>query len=204
MSTAVEVIRKQGVVAIVRTATAEDAARNVATLIGAGLRVVEVSLVTPHALDVVRAALAEAPDGVKVGVGTALTADDVREAAAAGATFVVSPIVRESVIKTALELGLDTLPGAASPTEALQAVEWGATLVKLFPASLWSPAVLREVLTALPALQTVPTGGVTLDAAADWIRAGAIALGIGGALTRASDPADVARKLIAEIAAARP
>jgi 2-dehydro-3-deoxyphosphogluconate aldolase/(4S)-4-hydroxy-2-oxoglutarate aldolase len=204
MSAVIDTIRQQGIVAIVRTPTAEDAARNVATLIGAGLKVVEVSLVTPHALDVIRAAVEEAPVGVFIGVGTALTVEDVRLAVKAGARFVVSPIVREEVIKAALDAGLDTLPGATTPSEAMRAVEWGSTLVKLFPASLWSPAVLREALTALPALQTVPTGGVTLDAAPDWIRAGAVALGIGGALTRAGDPVGVARTLISEIAAARP
>jgi 2-dehydro-3-deoxyphosphogluconate aldolase/(4S)-4-hydroxy-2-oxoglutarate aldolase len=201
--TAIDIIREQGVVAIVRSATAEDAARNVSTLIGAGLRAVEVSLVTPGALEVIRAAAADAPDGVVIGVGTALTVDNVRDAAAAGARFVVSPILREDVIKAALDLGMDTLPGVATPSEALQAIEWGSTLVKLFPASLWSPAVLREVLTALPWLETVPTGGVTLDSAADWIRAGGTALGIGSALTKAADPAAVGAGLLAAIASAR-
>lgn len=203
MSAVMSAIREQGVVAIVRAADAESASRNVATLIAAGLRVVEVSLVTPGALDVIRAAVDAAPEGVQVGVGTAVTAEEVRLAAAAGAAFVVSPVTRESVIKASLDAGLETLPGVATPTEALQAIEWGTTLVKLFPASLWSPSILREVLTALPALQTVPTGGVTIDAAPEWIRAGAVALGIGGALTRAEDPGSVARALLDAIASAR-
>lgn len=200
---ALDIIRDQGVVAIVRNASAEEAARNVGVLVGAGLRAVEVSLVTPGAIEVIRKAAEEAPDGVAIGVGTALSVADVQAAAGAGATFVVSPILREDVIKATLDAGLTALPGVATPTEALQAVEWGSTLVKLFPASLWSPAVLKEVLAALPHLQTVPTGGVTLDGAPDWIAAGAVALGIGGALTRASDPSDVARRLVAAIAAAR-
>lgn len=203
MSAVLEAVRDQGVVAIVRTADAESAARNVATLIAAGLRVVEVSLVTPNALDVIRSAVDRAPDGVHIGVGTAVTAEEVQGAADAGARFVVSPVLRERVLKATLDAGLDPLPGVATPTEALQALEWGATFVKLFPASLWSPTVLKELLTALPALQTVPTGGVTIEAAPEWIRAGAVALGIGGALTRASDPAGVAHALIETIAAAR-
>lgn len=203
MSTPLEVIREQGIVAIVRSSTEAEADRVVQQLLLSGLRAIEVSLVTPGALAVIRRAVAAAPEGVMIGVGTALTVDDVRSAAEAGARFVVSPIVHRGVIETSLDAGLDTLPGAATPTEALQAIEWGSTLVKIFPASLWSPAILREVLTALPALQTVPTGGVGLDSAADWIRSGAVAVGIGSALSRAADPAQVARQLTAEIAAAR-
>ncbi len=203
MSTPLEVIREQGIVAIVRSSTEAEADRVVQQLLLSGLRAIEVSLVTPGALAVIRRAVAAAPEGVMIGVGTALTVDDVRGAAEAGARFVVSPIVHRGVIETSLDAGLDMLPGAATPTEALQAIEWGSTLVKIFPASLWSPAILREVLTALPALQTVPTGGVGLDSAADWIRSGAVAVGIGSALSRAADPAQVARRLAAEIAAAR-
>lgn len=203
MSGVLSAIREQGVVAIVRASDAESGARDVATLVAAGLRVIEVSMVTPGALDVIRAAVASAPVGVYIGVGTAVTPDEVRLASAAGATFVVSPVLRESVLKASLDAGLATLPGVSTPTEALQALEWGTTLVKLFPASLWSPSILREVLTALPALQAVPTGGVSLGAAPEWIRAGAVALGIGGTLTRANDPAVVARALLDAVAAAR-
>ena len=203
MSEISNAIRDQGVVAIVRTKDTESAIRNVTTLIEAGLRVVEVSLVTPGAVDVIRRAVNTAPEGVHIGVGTVVTSDDVRVAAAAGATFVVSPVIRESVIKASLDAGLAPLPGVATPTEALQALEWGSTFVKLFPASLWSPSILRDVLTALPALEAVPTGGVTLDSAASWIRAGAVALGIGGALTNDENPRRTARALLGAISSAR-
>lgn len=201
--TALQTIHAQGVVAIVRNTSAEEAARNVDTLVASGLQVVEVSLVTPGAIDVIRRAADTAPEGTYIGVGTALTVEDVHLAHAAGAAFVVSPILREDVVKAALDLGLPTLPGVATPTEMLQAMEWGSPLVKIFPASLWTPAVLREMLTALPQVHAVPTGGVTLENAADWIRAGAVALGIGSALTKAADPSAVARGLLDVIAAAR-
>ncbi len=196
-------VREQGVVAIVRAADQEAAAKSARTLVQSGLHVVEVSLVTPGALDVIRTMVGESPDNVHIGVGTALTPLEVQLAAAAGARFVVSPVLRESVLKTALDLGLDTFPGVATPTEALQALEWGSTMVKLFPASLWSPSVLREVLSALPELETVPTGGVTLASAPEWIRAGAKAVGIGSALTKASNPSAVSASLLEAIAIAR-
>jgi 2-dehydro-3-deoxyphosphogluconate aldolase/(4S)-4-hydroxy-2-oxoglutarate aldolase len=91
----------------------------------------------------------------------------------------------------------------ATPTEAVDAVAAGAPAVKVFPASLWRPDVLREVRAALPWLETVPTGGVTPANAPDWIRAGALAVGVGSALTKAADPAAAASALLVSIASAR-
>lgn len=203
MTTALQTIETQGIVTIVRGATEAEARAAVWRLVEAGLRAVEVSLVTPGALEVIRETAASAPPGIMIGVGTALTESHVLSAIEAGATFVVSPVVRESVIRTCTDAGITVLPGAATPTEALDAVEWGAPLVKIFPASLWSPAVLKEVLAAMPFLRTVPTGGVRPETAGEWIRAGAVAVGIGSALTKSADPANAAAALIASIEAAR-
>lgn len=200
---ALEVIRSQGVVAIVRSPTAEEAAAAVATLLRAGLRAVEVSLVTPDALEVVREAAARAPHDVVIGVGTVLTIDQFHDSVDAGARFVVSPSFDRAVVREAAATGILALPGVATPTEAVDAVAAGASAVKLFPASLWRPDVLREVRAALPWLETVPTGGVTPANAPDWIRAGALAVGVGSALTKASDPAAAAEALLASIASAR-
>lgn len=197
------VIREQGVVAIVRTATAEAAAADVGTIVRAGLRAVEVSLVTPDAIEVIRDAARLAPAGVEIGVGTALSAADVTRAVDAGATFIVAPTLREDVIRTAIEAGVAVLPGAATPTEAMQAHEWGAEFAKIFPASLWSPAVLKDLLAALPQLQAVPTGGVTIDNAAAWIRSGAVALGVGSAITKAPEPGGFAQRLLDTVDRAR-
>ncbi|NYF16552.1 2-dehydro-3-deoxyphosphogluconate aldolase/(4S)-4-hydroxy-2-oxoglutarate aldolase [Microbacterium sp. AK009] len=202
-SNALDVIRGQGVVAIVRARTADDAASTVDALLEAGIRAVEVSLVTPNALDVVRAAAAAAPDDVAVGVGTVLSVNDVTAAVTAGARFIVAPAFDASVVQAAIAAGIDVLPGVATPTEAVTAVAAGATAVKVFPASLWSPAVLREVRTALPWLTTVPTGGVSLETAPEWIRAGAAAVGIGSALTGSANPGATAARLLDAIHDAR-
>jgi len=203
MSSILETIRQQGVVAIVRATDAREALQTIRVLVRSGLRVLEVSLVTPNALDLIRMVVTEVPGGVHIGVGTALTPEHVRLAAAAGATFVVSPVLNERVLKTTLDLGLASLPGVATPTEALRAREWGSTLVKLFPGSLWSPGALSELLAALPNLELVPTGGITPTSAAEWIRSGATALGIGASLTKSSDPAATVRTLLSTIAGAR-
>jgi 2-dehydro-3-deoxyphosphogluconate aldolase/(4S)-4-hydroxy-2-oxoglutarate aldolase len=200
---ALEIIRAQGVVAIVRSASPEDAAATVSTLVDAGLRAVEVSLVTPQALEVVRAAATDAPDGTLIGVGTVLTVEELVASIDAGARFVVSPTFNSAVVREAADRGILCLPGVATPTEAVDAVAAGAPAVKVFPASLWRPDVLREVRAALPWLETVPTGGVTPANAPDWIRAGALAVGVGSALTKAADPAAAASALLVSIASAR-
>lgn len=203
MSEVTEAVLSQGVIAIVRSTSREQALSIVRSLMHSGLAAIEVSLVTPGALDVIRTSVTEAPAGCFIGVGTVLTVDDLSASIGAGARFAVAPIAVEAVIRAAVSAGIDIFPGAATPSEAVAAARWGASLVKVFPASLWSPAVLREVLTALPWLQTVPTGGVALDRAPEWIAAGAVALGIGSALSTADDPAAVARDLMAAIARAR-
>lgn len=200
---ALDVIRDQGVVAIVRTSTPDEAAAAVSTLLGAGLRAIEVSLVTPQALDVVRDAAARAPADAVIGVGTVLTIEQLLASAEVGARFVVSPSFDRRVVSEAAARGILSLPGVATPTEAVDAVAAGAPAVKLFPASLWRPEVLREMRSALPWLETVPTGGVTPASAPEWIRAGALAVGVGSALTKADDPAAAAAALLASIAAAR-
>jgi 2-dehydro-3-deoxyphosphogluconate aldolase/(4S)-4-hydroxy-2-oxoglutarate aldolase len=200
---ALDVIRAQGVVAIVRSPTADEAAAAVATLLGAGLRAVEVSLVTPDALEVVRDAASRALPDVVIGVGTVLTIQQLDASIHAGAKFVVSPSFSPDMVREAAAGDIVALPGVATPTEAVDAVAAGAPAVKLFPASLWRPDVLREVRAALPWLKTVPTGGVTPASAPDWIRAGALAVGVGSALTKASDPSAAAEALLASIASAR-
>lgn len=205
MSDVLQTVLEQGVVAIVRATDADSAHRHVFTLIASGVRVVEISLVTPGALDVIRSVRDTAAPTVHVGVGTALNAHDVIRAHAAGAEFVVAPTADESTVRTALNLGLLVIPGAATPSEACATYVWGAQLTKLFPASLWSPGVLKEMLTALPQLKIVPTGGVTAESAASWIRAGAgaVAVGMGGALTRSPDPSATVRELFRAINEAR-
>jgi 2-dehydro-3-deoxyphosphogluconate aldolase / (4S)-4-hydroxy-2-oxoglutarate aldolase len=197
-------ILDQRVIAIVRAAAAEDAHQAVTALLRAGLRAVEVSLVTPGALDVIREVAGAGHPGAHIGVGTVLRAHEVGEAARAGAEFVVSPTLDAEVVGATTALGLLSIPGVLTPSEAVRATHLGADLVKLFPASAWSPGVMRDVLAALPVLAFVPTGGISLDDAPTWVSAGAVAVGMGSALTRGA-PGDVfarAAGLLARLKAA--
>lgn len=201
--TALDRIREDGVVAIVRESSPGGAADAVARLVAAGLHALEVSLVTPGALDVVAEAITRAPVGVSIGVGTVMTAAEARSAAAVGASFIVTPALDSEVVRVAIDHGMDVLPGVMTPTEAVQAVRAGATAVKIFPASLWTPSALRDVRAAMPWLEAVPTGGVALDDAGQWIRAGAIAVGLGSALTRGDDVTERIAHLRADVARSR-
>lgn len=201
--TALERVREDGVVAIVREESPGAAAEAVARLIAAGLHALEVSLVTPGALDVVADAITRAPDGVSIGVGTVMNAADARSAAAVGASFIVSPALDSEVVRIAVNSGMDAFPGVMTPTEAVQAVRAGATAVKIFPASLWTPSALRDVRAAMPWLETVPTGGIALEHAGEWIRAGATAVGLGSALTRGNDTQERVARLREDLARAR-
>jgi 2-dehydro-3-deoxyphosphogluconate aldolase / (4S)-4-hydroxy-2-oxoglutarate aldolase len=181
---ATSVIADQRLVAIIRTASWPEAEARALALLGAGVRAVEIALTTPGAFRAVEAVVAAAPPGSVVGVGTVIDTAAAAEAARCGARFVVSPNFDEDVVRTAHRHGLAALPGCATPTEALAALEAGADLVKLFPAVTWTPRSIGAVLEALPQLPLVPTGGVGIDDAPDWIAAGAVAVGMGGGLSR--------------------
>lgn len=171
-----------GVIGIVRSATAEQGLTAARTLLEAGLDVVEISLVTPDALSIITTLVESHPDAL-VGAGTVVDRAEAQDCVSAGARLLVSPIVDEHVISYAAETGVLAIPGANTPTECMAAVRLGSPLVKLFPASTWSPASVADLLSSLPALRLVPTGGVRIADAQTWFASGAAALGIGSALT---------------------
>lgn len=188
-------LRDTRVVAILRAARGDRLRAVCDTLLAAGVRCLEITTNTPSGFDAVRR-LAGVPGGAEVGVGTVRTAAQVERAAEAGARFVVAPGTDASVGRRAAELGLAWYPGALSPTEIEQAWRLGATAVKVFPAaSAGGPGYLREVRAPLDDIPLVPTGGVRLDDIADYLAAGAAAVGVGGQLigdSLVSDDADLA------------
>jgi 2-dehydro-3-deoxyphosphogluconate aldolase/(4S)-4-hydroxy-2-oxoglutarate aldolase len=139
----------------------------------------EITLTTPGALDAIATMAAEPGD--VAGAGTVLTTDDVRRVADAGGRFVMSPVFDPAVIDEANLLGLLAVPGTSTPTEILAAHRHGARLVKVFPAAaLGGAAYLRAVRGPLPDIPLVPTNGITAETLGDYLRAGAVAVGVGG------------------------
>jgi 2-dehydro-3-deoxyphosphogluconate aldolase / (4S)-4-hydroxy-2-oxoglutarate aldolase len=156
----------------------DDQARAAAAMEAAvrgGFTVVEFTLTTPGALELI-AEFARRPE-LAVGAGTVLSVEQARAAAAAGARFLVSPVVDEAVIAEAAALGVAAIPGAHTPTEMWRAHQAGAPLVKLFPAPAGGPLALRAIRGPMPFLRIVPTHGVDVESAPAWLEAGAHAVG---------------------------
>jgi 2-dehydro-3-deoxyphosphogluconate aldolase/(4S)-4-hydroxy-2-oxoglutarate aldolase len=196
-----------GVVAIARRLTAETAPGIAEALLAGGVLAFEITLNDPvdGALRAIESVAGRAPD-LEIGAGTVLSIETASQASDAGATFLVMPHTDPELVAWAAARGVPALPGAATPTEVLSAWRAGAAAVKLFPASVLGPAFVRECRGPFPDIPLVPSGGVTAETAADFIRAGAVAVGVGGWLIGDAAPAGVterARQVVGAVAAAR-
>ena len=178
----VTAVEQAGIVAVIRLKD-PDKLRAVVDAIGqGGIRAVEVTMTVPGAVELIRALAPTLPSEFILGAGTVLDADTARQVIDAGAQFVVSPVFRHGVIDACHERGVPVMPGCYTPTEILDAWEAGADIVKVFPATSLGPSFFKDVRGPLPHVKLMPTGGVSLDNAGDWIRAGAVAVGVGTAL----------------------
>ncbi len=179
-------VLNSGIVAILRSADGRRLPEVAQALVAGGVTVLEVTFTVPGAHRVLEQLADGLGDRVLLGAGTVLDTETARTAILAGAEFIVSPTVHLDVIRMALRYGKLVMPGAFSPTEVLAAWEAGAQVVKVFPADIGGPAYLKSLHGPLPQVRLMPTGGVNLDTAADFLRAGACALGIGSALIEGS------------------
>lgn len=178
-----------GIVAVVRAADPGPLVEVVRALADGGVTVAEVTFTVPNALDVIREAKRQLGGRVLLGAGTVLDPETARAALLAGAEFVVSPAVNLDVIRVCRRYDKLVMPGAFTPTEILAAWEAGADVVKVFPAEVVGPAFFRAMRGPLPQVKLMPTGGVDLTTAAEFLKAGAVCLGVGGQLV---DPKAVA------------
>ena len=151
-------------------------------LVAAGIKVIEITLTTPGAEKIIEK-LAKNKE-LTVGAGTVLSTKDVKKAENAGAKFIVSPDTNEDVIKASKKLGLISMPGVATASEVAIALDCGADILKLFPASTYGPSHLKALRDPFPENLWCPTGGITLGSVDDWFAAGANLIGLGGPLTK--------------------
>lgn len=177
-----DAIEREGVVAVIRIKEPEKLRAVVDAIAEGGVRALEVTMTVPGAVELIRRLAPTLPEGFVFGAGTVLDADTAARVIDAGAQFVVSPVFRRSVIEACHARGVPAMPGCFSPTEILDAWDGGADIVKVFPATVLGPGFFKDVRGPLPQVKMMPTGGVTLDNAGDWIRAGAVAVGVGTAL----------------------
>ena len=210
-SEAVERLCAKGIIAVVRADSSEQLLEAAEALLAGGVDCIEITMTTPNALEVIARCREALADKALIGVGSVLNAEMARSAISAGAQYVVCPIFDPAIIAAAHATDVPALPGAFSPTEILNATNAGADLVKVFPATRLGPGFFKDLLAPMPHLKLTPTGGVNLDNAGDFIRAGAVSLGVGSALVdkkalragKLEVLEDLARRFVEAVAEAR-
>jgi 2-dehydro-3-deoxyphosphogluconate aldolase/(4S)-4-hydroxy-2-oxoglutarate aldolase len=206
-----DLVERTGVVAIIRLKDPTIVSDIVAALMDGGVRAMEITMSVPGAIDLIRQIAPTLPADFRMGAGTVVDGATAKACIDAGASFIVSPVFRRDVLTACRAQDVPAMPGCFSPTEILDAWDSGADIVKVFPAAALGPSFLRDLHGPLPHLKLMPTGGMTVENAADWIRAGAVAVGVGNALTdskavAAGDFASIAaraRRLVDDVAAAK-
>lgn len=179
-----------GVVAVIRTNSADELVGICRAMSEGGVVGVEITMTSPGALEAIYGASKELRGKAIIGAGSVLDPETARAAILAGADFIVGPVVNTGVIELCKRYGKIVIPGAFSPTEILSAWQAGADVVKVFPATKLGPSFIKDVMGPLPQVRLTPTGGVNLDNLGDFLKAGAVFVGVGTAL--------VDRKLVAE------
>ncbi|WP_282699794.1 bifunctional 4-hydroxy-2-oxoglutarate aldolase/2-dehydro-3-deoxy-phosphogluconate aldolase [Streptomyces sp. CC219B] len=178
-----EALLRTGVVAVLRADSPDHLLPAAGALVEAGLVCLELTLTTPGALEALERMRSEFGEAADIGVGSVRSAVEARRSVDAGAAFLVSPAVAAEVVEEGVGAGVPVYPGGFTPTELAAVWDAGATAVKLFPASTPGPAYLKAFADPYPEVRVMPTGGIGLDDVGPWIRAGALAVGLGGALS---------------------
>ncbi len=175
-------INKRKAVAVLRIKDTEKLKKIIDAIYLGGISIIEITMSVPNACYLINKMCAEVDPSIIIGVGSILDKSTEIAAIKAGAKFVVSPILKKEIIETAKEFEIPVMPGCFSPTEVQTAYEWGADIIKVFPADIVGIPFFKAILAPMPHLKLMPTGGVTLTNAGDWIKAGAFAVGLGSAL----------------------
>jgi 2-dehydro-3-deoxyphosphogluconate aldolase / (4S)-4-hydroxy-2-oxoglutarate aldolase len=200
-----QLIRDTGIIAIMRAASSGQLIAAADAIRQGGVRAIEVTMTTPGALGVIAEASHKYGNEVLFGAGTVLDAETARAAILAGAGFVVAPSLDLAVIALCHRYSIPVMPGCYTPTEIVTAWQAGADMIKLFPAEIGGPAFVKALMAPLPQIELVPVGGVDLHTAADFIKSGAAALGVGSSLVNQKlldngDLAELTRRATAFIA----
>src|ERR1051325_2627624 len=184
-------ICEAGLVAVVRADSSERARRIADAVLAGGCPAVEMTFTVPRAHRVIEElAAAYKPSELILGAGTVLDPETARIAILSGASYVVSPSLNVETVRLCNRYQVPVMPGAMTVREVIEAMEAGADVVKLFPGEAFGPAIIKAIRGPLPQAPLMPTGGVDLSNVADWIRAGAVAVGVGGSLTAGAKTGD--------------
>jgi 2-dehydro-3-deoxyphosphogluconate aldolase/(4S)-4-hydroxy-2-oxoglutarate aldolase len=182
-SAVIQEIRRTGIIPVVRAQSAEEAMKAIDAIREGGISILEITMTVPGAIGVIEQVSARYGSDALVGAGTVLDGETARACILAGARFVVSPSLNVETIEVCRRYGIAVMPGALTPTEVVQAWSVGADFVKVFPAgAVGGASYIKSLKAPLPQIELIPTGGVSLKTAADFIKAGASALGVGADL----------------------
>jgi 2-dehydro-3-deoxyphosphogluconate aldolase / (4S)-4-hydroxy-2-oxoglutarate aldolase len=187
MTTRAEIVSRLidiGIIAVVRTDRAEQVMPIAEALVAGGVTAVEITLTVPNAETAIAAAHAKFRDAALIGAGSVLNLAQCHSVLNAGAQFVVSPVDNVRLIEAAHKADRPVMLGAFTPSEAQLVHEWGADFVKIFPADQLGPGFIKAIRAPMPHLRIVPTGGVDLNTATDFLKAGCVALGVGSSLLK--------------------
>ncbi|MFS0645881.1 bifunctional 2-keto-4-hydroxyglutarate aldolase/2-keto-3-deoxy-6-phosphogluconate aldolase [Siminovitchia sp. 179-K 8D1 HS] len=175
-------IEESGLVAVVRADNADQAKRITEAAMKGGVAAIEITYTVPGATEVIKELGTEFGDDLIVGAGTVLDAETARIAILAGAKYVVSPYLEEDTARLCNRYQIPYMPGVMTIKDVVRGLECGAEVLKVFPGELMGPKVIKAIKGPIPQANLMPTGGVSIDNVADWIRAGAVAVGAGGSL----------------------
>ncbi|MGI6781831.1 MAG: bifunctional 4-hydroxy-2-oxoglutarate aldolase/2-dehydro-3-deoxy-phosphogluconate aldolase [Acholeplasmataceae bacterium] len=184
----IEIIKRltaSGVIAVVRANSKDEAVQVIDAIVAGGINAIEITYTIKNATEVISEVAANY-DGtdVLIGAGTVLDAETARSAILAGAQFIVGPNFNREVAKLCNRYQIPYTPGCMTINEMIEALEWGCDIVKLFPGGAFGPKMIKDVKGPLPHINIMPTGGVSLDNAEEWIKNGAVAIGVGSDLTK--------------------
>ena len=178
-------IFKSGIIAVIRAENAETAIKIAHAVKAGGIEALEITMTVPGAIEVIQEVSKNFdPDEVIIGAGTVLDPETARACILAGAEYIVSPHLNKEVVQMAKRYDKLVVPGAMTIKEVVEGMECGADAIKIFPSSLFGPGIIKAIKEPLPHANLIPTGGVTLDNVDQWIQAGSLAVGVGGALTK--------------------
>jgi len=179
-------IKKVGVVAVIRAGSAAEAGKLIDAAVAGGIGAIEITMTVPGAVDIIKEMAAKYADNddVLIGAGTVLDPETARICILAGAQFIVSPSLNVETIKLCNRYAIAVVPGVMTVTEAVTALEYGCQIIKLFPGNAYGPSIIKAFKGPLPQADFMPTGGVSIDNAGEWIKAGAVAVGSGSDLTK--------------------
>ncbi len=181
----IQIIKEERMISVIRGENQTIAEQTIDAIVDGGLHLIEVTMTVPNAIELIKSLIKKYENtDVVIGAGTVLDKETAEKVINAGANYVVSPVLDEEVIKLCTKNNVLVIPGIATPTEAYNAMKYGAEILKLFPSNIYGPSFIKTIKGPFPNIQIIPTGGVNLENIDKWIEVGAIAVGVGGEFSK--------------------